>query len=144
MEKETIDVSSIKIDNSQLRLIYINPVGDSHDGSQLLEFIFSDNPDDAIGVGWEDLGIFGVQPPRKNYVKKVLEVTSKKIEFETIVESNEFRMLDAVFGIVGLAWQYIEDYTKLPSLNIDLLVFKYGDFYDDIISKLEKNNISYK
>ena len=143
MEKEIIDIQPIKVDEGLLKLVYINPIGETHDGSQKLEFIFSNNPDDCIGPQWEDICDFGVMPPRKGFIKKVMEVTSDTIEFDCIVHSNEFRMLDAVFGIVALAWEYVEDYRKMSSLNKDLIVFKYGESYYDVKEKLDNNDIKY-
>lgn len=144
MEKETVYIEPKKVLDNNLKLIYVNPVGETHSGSQLLEFIFSDNPDDAIGIGWEDICDLGVQPPKKNFIKHVLKVDSKKIVFSTVVESFEFRMLDAVFGVVGLAWEFIEDYKKMSSLNKSLIVFKFNDTLEDVKAKLEQNKIDYE
>ena len=86
MEKEYINIEPIKVQEEDLRLVYINPIGESHNGSQKLEFIFSNNPDDCIGPQWEDTCDLGVYPPRKGFIKKVMEVTSKSIEFDCIVD----------------------------------------------------------
>lgn len=144
IEKEYIEIEKKSVDESTLKLVYVNPVGESHTGAQVLEFIFSDVPDDAIGDHWEDECVYGVQPPKQRFIKKVLKIISKKIEFDTITESAEFRMLDASLGVVPLAWEYVEDYRKLPSLNKKLLVFRYGDSLYDIKIILDKSQIDYE
>ena len=68
MEKEYINIEPIKVQEEDLKLVYINPVGETHNGSQKLEFIFSNNPDDCIGPQWEDVCDLGVYPPRKGFI----------------------------------------------------------------------------
>jgi hypothetical protein len=72
-----------------------------------------------------------------------MEVTSKSIEFDCIVDSSEFRMLDAVFGVVALAWESVEDYRKMSSLNKSLIIFRYGDLYYDVREVLRTNDIEF-
>jgi hypothetical protein len=144
MEKEYINIEPIKVQEEDLKLVYVNPVGETHNGSQKLEFIFSNNPDDCIGPQWEDICDLGVYPPRKGFIKKVIEVTSDSIEFDCLVDSGEFRMLDAVFGVIALAWEYVEDYRKMSSLNKSLIVFRYGDSYYDVREVLRNNDIKFE
>jgi hypothetical protein len=73
-----------------------------------------------------------------------MEVTSDSIEFDCLVDSGEFRMLDAVFGVVALAWEYVEDYRKMSSLNKSLIVFRYGDSYYEIREVLRNNDIKFE
>jgi hypothetical protein len=69
MEKEYINVEPIKVKRG-FKLVYINPVGETHNGSQKLEFIFSNNPDDCIGLNGRPICDLGVYPPRKGFIKK--------------------------------------------------------------------------
>jgi hypothetical protein len=73
-----------------------------------------------------------------------MEVTSDSIVFDCIVDSSEFRMLDAVFGVVALAWEYVEDYSKMSSLNKSLVVFRYGDSYYEVREVLRNNEIKFE
>jgi hypothetical protein len=143
MEKEIITINKLENQNDNLFLVYVNPVGSSFNSANKIELIFSNNIDDCIGPLWEEICSFGVEPPRKGFIKKVIEMSTKEKKFEFIVDSDYFRMLDAVFGIVALAWEYIEDYKKMSTLNTSLIVFKYGDTYNDIIKLLNNNKIDY-
>jgi hypothetical protein len=51
---------------------------------------------------------------------------------------------DAVFGIVALAWEYVEDYKKMSSLNKNLIVFRYGDSYYGVREVLRNNDIKFE
>jgi hypothetical protein len=49
-----------------------------------------------------------------------------------------------VCGVVALAWEYVEDYRKMSSLNKNLVVFRYGDPYYDVREVLRNNEIKFE
>lgn len=124
-----------------LHLIYVSEAGD-HNDDIIYEFIFSDRPDDAIGKNWEDTCLFNVELPQKEFCTKVGVLKTSEIVFSLLEEQNEFRYLDGVYGVIALAWEYIEHYSDLPSLEYSLLSFPYGDPLENVTQKLKNKGLS--
>lgn len=119
-----------------LHLIYVSEAGE-HNEDVIYEFIFSDRPDDAIGKNWEDTCLFNVELPEKEFCTKIGILKTSKMVLSLLEEQNEFRYLDGVYGVIALAWEYIEHYSDLPSLEYSLMSFAYGDPFDMVIHKLK-------
>jgi hypothetical protein len=130
--------------NEELKLIYVTKVGETHDAEFLYEFIFSEDADNANGEGWEDICAYGVQPPLKEFIDKVITVHTKDFEFCLLEEQENLRYLDGVLGVISLAWEFVDDYNLRPSLNEPLVAFWYGESLSDVISKLKDKELTYK
>lgn len=46
-----------------------------------------------------------------------------------------------MFGVVGLGWEYIEDYRELPDFNTELLVFRYGETLESVEAKMKSRGL---
>ena len=123
-------------------LIYVNGLGPNYKGDNLYEFIFSEKKD-VWGENWDSKPSNGYpQPPELKYVKKVGVLKNTDVKLELIQNSDYFSMVDAVDGVVALAWES-DEHTKSPRL-----VFKFNDeeqkikdmlYEKDLILEFEKN-----
>jgi hypothetical protein len=135
-----------------LKLIYVSKVGEIYGKTDIYEFIFSDDSENAIGFGWEQICLHNVEPPHEEYrtliatlkTDKELSTTDKdkKMVLSLLEEQNEFRYLDGVFGFIGLAWEYIEDYQMLDSLNEERIVFHFGESFTSVERKLRLKKLT--
>lgn len=120
-------------------LIYVNGLGPNFRGDNLYEFIFSDDKD-VWGENWDSKPSNGYpQPPELKYVKKVGVLKNTDIKLDLIQDSDYFSMIDAVDGVIALAWESDE--------VEDRMVFRFGQseseitdilYSKDLILKIEK------
>jgi len=120
-------------------LIYVNGLGPNFRGDNLYEFIFSDDKD-VWGENWDSKPSNGYpQPPELKYVKKVGVLKNTDIKLDLIQNSDYFSMIDAVDGVIALAWESDE--------AEDRMVFRFGQseneitdilYSKDLILKIEK------
>lgn len=102
-------------------LIYVNGLGPNYKGDNMYEFIFSDEME-VWGEGWDKKPCSGYPiPPEIKYIKKVGVLRDTNIKLELIQNSDYFGMVDAVDGVVALAWEEDDD-VKTPRL-----VFRFND-----------------
>jgi hypothetical protein len=89
-------------------LIYVNGLGPNFRGDNLYEFIFSEEEDknEVWGENWDSKPSNGYpQPPDLKYVRKVGVLKNTEIKLELIQNSDYFNMIDAIDGVVALAWE---------------------------------------
>jgi hypothetical protein len=128
--------------NKDLKLIFVTKIGEIYDTTDIYEFIFSDNADEAIGYGWEMPCYNNVEPPKDSYNTLIATLKGGDLVLSLLEEQNEFRYLDGVFGFISLAWEYIEDYQMLDSLNDARVCFSYGDTLEEVERKLAQKKLS--
>jgi len=122
-------------------LIYVNGLGPNFKGDNIYEFIFSDEQE-VWGEGWDSKPCNGYPfPPELKYIKKVGVLKDTDVKLELIQNSDYFSMVDAVDGVVALAWEQ-EDTVKSPRM-----VFRFNDeeqkikdllYEKDLILEFEK------
>jgi hypothetical protein len=122
-------------------LIYVNGLGPNFKGDNIYEFIFSDEQE-VWGDGWDSNPCNGYPvPPELKYIKKVGVLRDTNIKLELIQNSDYFSMVDAVDGVVALAWEE-DDTVKQPRM-----VFRFNDteqkikdllYEKDLILEFEK------
>jgi len=122
-------------------LIYVNGLGPNFKGDNIYEFIFSDEQE-VWGYGWDSKPCNGYPaPPELKYIKKVGVLRDTNIKLELIQNSDYFSMVDAVDGVVALAWEE-DDTVKQPRM-----VFRFNDteqkikdllYEKDLILEFEK------
>jgi hypothetical protein len=122
-------------------LIYVNGLGPNFKGDNIYEFIFSDEQE-VWGEGWDSKPCNGYPfPPELKYIKKVGVLRDTDVKLELIQNSDYFSMVDAVDGVVALAWEQ-DDTVKSPRM-----VFKFNDeeqkikdllYEKDLILEFEK------
>jgi len=102
-----------------------------------------DDEMEVWGDNWDSKPCSGYPlPPDIKYIKKVGVLKDTSIKLELIQNSDYFSMIDAVDGVVALAWEQDED-VKKPRM-----VFKFNDeeqkikdllYEKDLILEFEKN-----
>jgi len=122
-------------------LIYVNGLGPNYKGDNIYEFIFSDEME-VWGEYWDKKPCSGYPlPPDLKYIKKVGVLRNTDVKLELIQNSDYFGMVDAVDGVVALAWEE-DDEVKTPRL-----VFRFNDeeqkvkdllYEKDIVLEFEK------
>jgi len=123
-------------------LIYVNGLGPNFRGDNLYEFIFSDETE-VWGENWDSKPSNGYpQPPDLKHVKKIGVLKNTDIKLELIQNSDYFSMIDAVDGVIALAWESDETDNRM--------VFKFGQteteisdilYSKDLILKIEKKEV---
>jgi hypothetical protein len=122
-------------------LIYVNGLGPNFKGDNIYEFIFSDEQE-VWGENWDSKPCNGYPlPPELKYIKKVGVLRDTNIKLALIQNSDYFSMVDAVDGVVALAWEE-DDLVKQPRM-----VFRFNDeeqkikdllYEKDLILEFEK------
>jgi hypothetical protein len=125
-------------------LIYVNGLGPNYKGDNIYEFIFS-NTLKVWGSDWEYNPANGYpSPPNLQYIKKVGVLRNTDINLELIQDSDYFSMVDAMDGVVALAWE------KNDEFEGNRLVLRFGDdelsiknklLEKELILEFEKNTI---
>jgi len=123
-------------------LIYVNGLGPNFRGDNLYEFIFSDETE-VWGENWDSKPSNGYpQPPDLKHVKKIGVLKNTDIKLELIQNSDYFSMIDAVDGVIALAWESDETDNRM--------IFKFGQteteisdilYSKDLILKIEKKEV---
>jgi len=117
-------------------LIYVNGLGPNFRGDNLYEFIFSDEKD-VWGENWDSKPSNGYpQPPDLKYVKKVGVLKNTDIKLDLIQNSDYFSMIDAVDGVIALAWESDE--------VEDRMVFRFGQSEEEITDILYSKDLTLK
>lgn len=129
-----------KKEKENLFLIFIKRVGVSFTGDEILEFIFSKKPEDAIGYDWEQECYDNVKLPKDEYIDAV-GVIKTSINIDLLAEQEYFRYLDAIYGIISIGWQRIEKYEEYDLSKLEPMVFKYGLNAFKVEEELMKNDI---
>lgn len=115
-------------------LIYVNGLGPDYKGDNLYEFIFSDVLD-VWGENWESKPCNGYPtPPELKYIKKVGVLRNAQIKMELIQNSDYFCMIDALDGVVALAWEADDE-------ERDRIVFRFGMDESDVKDKLYQRDL---
>ncbi len=116
-------------------LIYVNGLGPNYKGDNIYEFIFSDTLK-VWGEGWESQPCNEYpEPPGLKYIKKVGVLKNTDVELDLIQNSDFFSMMDAMDGVVALAWE--KDFSE----NQKRLVFRFGEEEQIIKDKLYEKDI---
>lgn len=126
---------------NDLFLIYINFVGETHDGENIYEFIFSDDVSDVDGDEWDVYPAANrPEPPAREFVDEVMYLRSE-LKFDLIQSSNIFSYWDAIDGIIAIAWENIDTYEAYEE---NRLFFKYGDDKNTVMDKLYVRDLKLK
>ena len=116
-------------------LIYVNGLGPNFKGDNIYEFIFSDEQE-VWGEGWDSKPCNGYPfPPELKYIKKVGVLRDTDVKLELIQNSDYFSMVDAVDGVVALAWEKFDFDSEF-----DRLTFKFGESLESVSKKLKQRD----
>ena len=121
-------------------LIFINELGPNYKGDNIYEFIFSDNVDDIWGENWDSKPANGYPfPPDLDYIAKVGILKNNDIEMLVAQQSDYFSMMDAIDGVVALAWE--KDDNDVDFTMKKRLVFRFGESEQLVKDKLYERDL---
>jgi hypothetical protein len=118
-------------------LIYVNEIGSDFKGQKQYEFIFSKSTEIDIEE-WFVIPASAVsqsKSPDIEYVDLVGLLKNTDLKLELIQNSDYFGVIDAVDGVISLAWE------KFDFDNEDeRLTFKFGESVESVSKKLKQRN----
>jgi hypothetical protein len=117
-----------------MHLIYVNEIGSDYKGQKQYEFVFSESTE-------IDMGEWFVIPASSNhqskspdieYVNVVGLLKNTDLQLELIQNSDYFGVIDAVDGVISLAWEKF-DFDN----EHERLTFKFAEPIEMVTKKLK-------
>ena len=122
-----------------MKLIYINEIGSDYKGQKQYEFIFSESTEIDMDEWFVIPSSSTSQPksPEVEYVDLVGLLKDTDLQLELIQNSDFFGVIDAVDGVISLAWEKF-DFDN----EFERLTFKFGEPIESVTKKLKNRNYS--
>jgi hypothetical protein len=120
-----------------MNLIYVNEIGSDYKGQKQYEFIFSDSSEIDIDE-WFVIPASATsktKSPDIEYVKLVGLLKNTDLDLELIQNSDYFGVIDAVDGVIALAWEKFE-----IEVEVGRLTFKFGESLENVTKKLKQRS----
>lgn len=118
-------------------LIYVNEIGSDFKGQKQYEFIFSKSTEIDIEE-WFVIPASAVsqsKSPDIEYVDLVGLLKNTDLKLELIQNSDYFGVIDAVDGVIALAWEKFD----FDNEN-ERLTFRFGESIESVSKKLKQRN----
>jgi hypothetical protein len=117
-----------------MHLIYVNEIGSDFKGQKQYEFIFSESTEIDMGEWFVIPASANSQPksPDIEYVDVVGLLKNTDLQLELIQNSDYFGVIDAVDGVIALAWEKFD----FDAEN-ERLTFKFGESIENVTKKLK-------
>jgi len=119
-------------------LIYVNEIGVDYKGQKQYEFIFSTHDEFDID-SWLSIPA-SIDPESKipdiEYISLVGLLKDSDLVLELVQNSDYFGVVDAVDGVVSLAWESYDD-----DCEEERLFFRFGEQMDKVIKKLNTRGL---
>ena len=118
-----------------MNLIYVNEIGSDYKGQKQYEFIFSKSTELDIEE-WFVIPASAVsksKSPDINYVDVVGLLKDTNLQLELVQNSDYFGVIDAVDGVIALAWEKFD-----MESDTERLTFKFGESIDNVGKKLKQ------
>lgn len=118
-----------------MNLIYVNEIGSDYKGQKQYEFIFSTSTELDIEE-WFVIPASAVstsKSPEIEYVDLVGLLKNTDLKLELVQDSDYFGVIDAVDGVVALAWEKF-DFDN----EFERLTFRFGDSLESVSKKLKQ------
>jgi hypothetical protein len=117
-----------------MHLIYVNEIGSDYKGQKQYEFVFSETTEIDMG-DWFVIPASACQrskSPDIEYVDVVGLLKDTDLQLELVQDSDHFGVIDAVDGVVSMAWE------KFDFENTEeRLTFKFGEPIENVTKKLK-------
>ena len=117
-----------------MHLIYVNEIGSDYKGQKQYEFVFSETTEIDMG-DWFVIPASACQrskSPDIEYVDVVGLLKDTDLQLELIQNSDYFGVIDAVDGVISLAWEKFDfDNTE------ERLTFKFAEPIENVTKKLK-------
>jgi hypothetical protein len=120
-----------------MNLIYVNEIGSDYKGQKQYEFIFSDSSEIDIDE-WFVIPASATaktKSPDIEYVKLVGLLKNTDLDLELIQNSDYFGVIDAVDGVIALAWEKFD-----IEVEVSRLTFKFGESMENVTKKLKQRS----
>ena len=120
-----------------MHLIYVNEIGCDYKGQKQYEFIFSKSTEIDMDEWFIIPASASSQPksPEIEYVDLVGLLKNTDLQLELVQDSDYFGVIDAVDGVVAMAWEKFD----IDSSD-ERLTFKFGESIDSVGKKLKIRN----
>lgn len=117
-----------------MHLIYVNEIGSDYKGQKQYEFIFSED----VEIDMDDWFTIpaslatGPKSPDIEYVHLVGLLKDTDLQLELVQDSDYFGVIDAVDGVVSLAWEKFD-----IDSEEERLFFRFGESIENVTKKLK-------
>ena len=118
-----------------MHLIYVNEIGSDYKGQKQYEFIFSESYEIDMDE-WFVIPASATsktKSPEVQYIDLVGTLKNTDLQLELVQDSDYFGVIDAVDGVIALAWE---------KFNFDSederLTFKFGESLESVTKKLKQ------
>lgn len=121
-----------------MKLIFVNEIGQDYKGQKQYEFIFSESTEIDMDE-WFVIPASATsesKSPDIDYISLVGLLKDSDIELELIQNSDYFGVIDAIDGVIALAWEKF-DYNS----EYERLTFKFGESIDSVAKKMKARNL---
>ena len=120
-----------------MNLIYVNEIGSDYKGQKQYEFIFSDSSEIDIDEWFviPSSATAKTKSPDIEYVKLVGLLKNTDLDLELIQNSDYFGVIDAVDGVIALAWEKFD-----IEVEVGRLTFKFGESLENVTKKLKQRS----
>jgi hypothetical protein len=120
-----------------MHLIYVNEIGEDYKGQKQYEFIFSTSTEIDMDVWFKIPASLTSEPksPDIEYVDLVGLLKNTDLQLELIQNSDYFGVIDAVDGVIAMAWEKFD----FDSEN-ERLTFKFGESIESVTKKLKQRS----
>jgi hypothetical protein len=118
-----------------MRLIYVNEIGEDYKGQKQYEFVFSTSTEIDMDE-WFVIPASSTSLPKSpdvEYVDIIGLLKNTDLQLELVQNSDYFGVIDAVDGVIALAWEKYD-------INSDdeRLTFKFGETIESVTKKLKQ------
>ena len=117
-----------------MHLIYVNEIGSDYKGQKQYEFIFSTSTEIDMDEWFTIPASLEVssKSPDVEYVDTVGLLKDTDLQLELVQDSDYFGVIDAVDGVVALAWEKFD-----IDSDEERLTFKFGESIESVTKKLK-------
>jgi hypothetical protein len=118
-----------------MKLIYVNEIGSDYKGQKQYEFIFST----SIEIDMDEWFVIPAsststpKSPEIEYVDLVGLLKNTDLQLELVQDSDYFGVIDAVDGVISLAWEKFD-----INSEDERLTFKFGEPLESVTKKLKQ------
>ena len=120
-----------------MHLIYVNEIGADYKGQKQYEFIFSESTEIDNGEWFviPSSASSRTKSPDIEYINLVGLLKNTNLELELVQDSDYFGVIDAVDGVVSLAWEKFDFENEETRLT-----FKFGESLENVTKKLKNRD----
>ena len=120
-----------------MHLIYVNEIGSDYKGQKQYEFIFSTSTEIDMDEWFTIPASLEVssKSPDVEYVDTVGLLKDTDLQLELVQDSDYFGVIDAVDGVISLAWEKFD-----INVEVDRLTFKFGESIESVTKKLKQRS----